>query len=143
MSDPYQEPGIKKGWTSRIQRVNTRLSQKEEMINKLLDKFNKIGCYNSLLKIHHQQVGGYLCTFTSFLRFFLFNFTPPVLLLPLKLQKRVGKRKKMSIPFLSPSGKSIKINCRSIKKHVSILGTQVSIIKNTLGRFKIIIKDVV
>ena len=57
--------------------------------------------------------------------------------------KRVGKRKKMSIPFLSPSRKSIKINCRSIKKHVSILGTQVSIIKNTLGRFKIIIKDVV
>ena len=40
MSDPYQEPGIKKGWMSRIQRVNTRLSQKEEMINKLLDKFN-------------------------------------------------------------------------------------------------------
>ena len=40
MSDPYQEPGIKKGWTSRRQRVNRRLSQKEEMINKLLDKFN-------------------------------------------------------------------------------------------------------
>ena len=35
------------------------------MINKLLDEF-KIGCYNSLLKIHHQQIG-YLCTFTSFL----------------------------------------------------------------------------
>ena len=130
------------------------------MINKLLDKFNKIGCYNSLLKIHHQQVGGYLCTFTSFLRFFLFNFTPPVLLLPfifqfiqqfvlcvssihMKLQKELVSEKKMSIPFLSPSRKSIKINCRSIKKHVSILGTQVSIIKNTLGRFKIIIKDVV
>ena len=73
---------------------------------------------------------------------FLFNFTPPVLLLPLKLQKELVSEK-MSIPFLSPSRKSIKINCRSIKKHVSILGTQVSIIKNTLGRFKIIIKDVV
>jgi len=61
----------------------------------------------------------------------------------MKLQKELVSEKKMSIPFLSPSRKSIKINCRSIKKHVSILGTQVSIIKNTLGRFKIIIKDVV
>ena len=89
---------------------------------------------------------------------FLFNFTPPVLLpsifqfiqqfvqsvssIHMKLQKELVSEK-MSIPFLSLSRKSIKINCRSIKKHVSILGTQVSIIKNTLGRFKIIIKDVV
>jgi len=29
MSDPYQEPGIKKGWTSRIERIN-RLSQKKK-----------------------------------------------------------------------------------------------------------------
>ena len=61
---------------------------------------------------------------------FLFNFTPPVLLpsifqfiqqfvqsvssIHMKLQKELVSEK-MSIPFLSLSRKSIKINCRSIK----------------------------
>ena len=57
--------------------------------------------------------------------------------------KRVGKRKKMSIPFLSPSRKSIKINCRSIKTCFNPGDTGQHHQKNTLGRFKIIIKDVV
>ena len=131
------------------------------MINKLLDKFNKIGCYNSLLKIHHQQVGGYLCTFTSFLRFFVQlysactaatiyiyfnsfnNFCFLCVVYTYETAKRVGKLKKMSIPFLSLSRKSIKINCRAIKTCFNPGDTGQHHQKNRLGRFKIIIKDVV
>lgn len=130
------------------------------MINKLLDKFNikqvaaiilysrsitskwEVTCVLLLLSSDFFVQLYSACTATIYISIHS-TICALCVVYTYETAKRVGKRKKMSIPFLSPSGKSIKINCRSIKKHVSILGTQVSIIKNTLGRFKIIIKDVV
>ena len=114
------------------------------MINKLLDKFNikqvaAIILYSRSITSKWEVT----CVLLLLSSDFFVQLYSACTAATIETAKRVGKRKKMSIPFLSPSRKSIKINCRSIKKHVSILGTQVSIIKNTLGRFKIIIKDVV
>ena len=115
------------------------------MINKLLDKFNikQVAAIILYSRSITSKWGEVTCVLLLLSSDFFVQLYSACTAATIETVKRVGKRKKMSIPFLSPSRKSIKINCRSIKKHVSILGTQVSIIKNTLGRFKIIIKDVV